>query len=61
MQRLNDKRACRVAFTMTGVGWKSDESNWPAPQDAMIDAMVRLEKAVGPHLRELQKELKSGV
>jgi hypothetical protein len=26
-------------------------SEWPAIQDAMIDAMARLEKALSPHLK----------
>jgi Domain of unknown function (DUF4268) len=46
-ERLDDKRACRIAFTTTVGGWRSDESQWSTVQDAMIDAMVRLEKALG--------------
>ncbi|MBI1913491.1 MAG: DUF4268 domain-containing protein [Planctomycetes bacterium] len=49
-QRLDDKRACRIAHTLTGGGYRSDQSKWPAIQDAMIDAMGRLEKALAPHL-----------
>jgi hypothetical protein len=58
-QRLNDKRACRIAYTMTVGGYKSDESKWPEIQDAMIDAMIRLEKALTPHLAMLKTELKA--
>jgi hypothetical protein len=35
-QRLDDKRACRVACTPAGGGWESNESKWPEIQDAMI-------------------------
>ena len=58
-RRLDDKQACRIAYTVTGGGWKSDESKWPAIQDAMIDAMIRLEKALTPHLAKLKTDLAS--
>ncbi len=58
-QRLDDKQGCRVAYTVPGGGWKSDESKWPGIQDAMIEAMIRLEKAVAPHLAKLKEELAS--
>ena len=58
-QRLDDKQGCRIAFTITAGGYKSDESKWPAIQDAMIDAMGRLEKALAPHLEKLKTELTS--
>src|SRR5438309_2158343 len=48
-QRLDDKQACRIAHPTLG-GWRSEESKWPEIQDAMIDAMIRLEKAFAPHL-----------
>ena len=58
-ERLEDKRACRIAFTTTAGGWRSDEAKWPAIQDAMIDAMIRLEQALTPHLEKLKTELAS--
>jgi hypothetical protein len=58
-QRLDDKQACRIVHTLTLGGWKSDESKWPAIQDAMIDAMARLEHALAPHLLKLNKEFAS--
>lgn len=58
-QRLDDKQGCRIAYTLTGGGWKTDESKWPQIQDAMIDAMGRLEKALAPHLGKLKTELTS--
>jgi hypothetical protein len=58
-QRLDDKQGCRIAYITTVGGYKSDESKWPGIQDAMIDAMIRLEKALTPHLAKLKTELAS--
>ena len=58
-QRLDNKQACRIAHAMTAGGYRSDESKWPAIQDAMIDAMIRLEQALTPHLAKLKTELAS--
>jgi hypothetical protein len=48
-----------VAYTVTGGGWKSDASKWSELQDAMIDAMMRLEQALTPQLAKLKTELAS--
>jgi hypothetical protein len=56
-QRLDDKQGCRVAYTVTAGGYRSDESRWPEIQETMIDAMIRLEKALTPHLAKLKAEL----
>jgi hypothetical protein len=56
-QRLDDKQGCRIAHTLTPGGYRSDESQWPAIQDAMIDAMIRLEQALAPHLAKLKADL----
>jgi hypothetical protein len=53
-QRLDDKQGCRIAYVLEIGGYRSDESKWPGIQDAMIDAMARLEKALAPHLTELK-------
>jgi hypothetical protein len=52
-ERLEGKQGCRVAYAVTGGGWRSDQSKWPGIHDAMIDAMVRLESALNPHLAKL--------
>jgi len=59
-QRLDDKGACRIAYILTAGGYKSDETKWPEIQDAMIDAMIRLDKALTPHLESLPEETKAG-
>jgi hypothetical protein len=56
-QRLDDKQGCRIAYATTAGGYRSDEAKWPQIQDAMIDAMSRLEKALTPHLTNLKTEL----
>ena len=52
-QRLDGKRACRIKRNIALGGYR-DESKWPEIQDAMIDAMIRLEKALKPHIAELK-------
>ena len=55
-QRLDAKRSCRVAHTFVVGVWRSDESKWPEVQDAMIDGMVRLERALRPQIAILKTE-----
>lgn len=55
-QRLDAKRSCRIAYTTTIGGWKSEEQKFPEIQDAMIDAMIRLEKAIKPQLAAWKQE-----
>lgn len=55
-QRLDAKQSCRIAYVVDVGGWRSDESTWPAVQDAMIDAMVRLEGALRPRIAALKSE-----
>jgi hypothetical protein len=35
-------------------GYRDEEAKWPQILDAIIDAMVRLEKTLRPFLNELQ-------
>jgi hypothetical protein len=52
-QRLEGKRACRIRKVINAGGYR-DEAKWKEVQDAMIDAMVRLERALKPHIAKLQ-------
>lgn len=52
-QRLDKKIASRIAYEMTLGGYKDDEATWQTIQTAMIDAMVRLEKALSPFIAGL--------
>jgi hypothetical protein len=40
----------RSSHAITRGGYRSDESKWPEIQDAMVDAMIRLEQAVRPEI-----------
>jgi hypothetical protein len=51
-QRLEGKRACRIK-KMILIGGYRDKDKWPEIQEAMIDAMIRLEKALRPHIDKL--------
>jgi hypothetical protein len=53
-QRLDDKRACRIMKTLEIGGYRDDKSKWPEIQNAMIDTMIRFEKALRPHIEALQ-------
>lgn len=50
-QPLEGKRACRIKKSLDG-GYR-DEERWPEIHEAMIDAMIRLEGALRPHLDSL--------
>jgi len=52
-ERLDDKRACRIKFAIHDGGYRSPENQWPAIQNAMVDAMASLEKALAPHLERI--------
>lgn len=52
-QRLDDKRASRIRRTISKGGWK-DEDKWPDVIQAMVDAMIRLEKALKQHVQILR-------
>lgn len=52
-QRLDAKRACRIRYRMEGGGYRTAQDRWPEIQDAMIDAMVRFEAALRPHINAL--------
>lgn len=43
-----------IAFAQDG-GYRSDPSEWPAIQDRMIDAMIRLDRTLRPRVQALRK------
>jgi hypothetical protein len=53
-QRLEGKRASRIIKTIEMGGYRDDESRWPEIHEAMIDAMIRLEKSMRPYIAGLQ-------
>lgn len=53
-ERLDNRRASRIRNSLTLGGWKDAEAKWPAIQDAMIDAMIRMEKALAPRIEKVK-------
>lgn len=51
--RLDGKRACRIKHRIERGGYRSPESEWPAIQQEMVEAMIRLEAALKPELEAL--------
>ena len=47
---LDNKRACRIVKPLSQGGYRNEVEDWEEIQDAMIDAMVRLNKALEPHI-----------
>jgi hypothetical protein len=52
-QQKEGVRVCRICHTMPGAGLR-DREEWPALQEKMIDAMVRLEEALRPHIGNIK-------
>ena len=48
-QRLNDKRACRISFTVPG-GWV-DNTTWSSAVDQAVNAMQRLYRTLSPRVQ----------
>ncbi len=53
-QHLEDRRACRIRKRTAVGGWRDDPAKWPNVYVAMVDAMIRLEKALKPHVQKLK-------
>jgi hypothetical protein len=53
-ERLETKRACRVRKLIDIGGYCDPEEKWSKIHDSMIDAMIRLEKALRPHIKKLK-------
>ncbi len=52
-QRLEGKRACRIRKIILIGGYRDKEETWPKIHEAMVDAMVRLEKSLMPYINKL--------
>lgn len=52
-ESLEGKRACRIRKRITVGGYRDEEEKWPKIQEAMVDAMIRLEKALRPYISKL--------
>lgn len=47
-------RLCRIRKLIEIGGYRDSDEQWPLIHDAMIDAMIRLEKALRPFLLAIQ-------
>jgi len=52
-ERLEGKRACRIAKLFSLGGWGDDQEGWEEIQDAMTDAMAHFERALKPRIARL--------
>ena len=50
---VEGKRACRIRKDFE-IGGYSDEEKWPEIHDALIDAMILLEKAFRPRIAKIK-------
>jgi hypothetical protein len=53
-QRLESSRACRIRHVVSIGGWR-DEDKWPELIESLVDAMIKLEKALGPYVKALRQ------
>jgi hypothetical protein len=51
--RLEDKKACRIMKTLEIGGYRDEKDKWPEIQNAMVEAMIRLETALRPHIESI--------
>lgn len=52
-QELPEGEGCRIRHVISG-GYKSPAEKWPGIHDTLIDAMIRLDKAMRPRVAALQ-------
>lgn len=53
-QQLEGKRACRIKKQFALGGYRDDDEKWPQIHEAMVDAMILLEKALKPHIKAIK-------
>lgn len=51
--RLEGKRACRIKKKLQLGGYRDEEEKWPVVHEAMVEAMIRLDKVLRPHIEKL--------
>ncbi len=50
---VEGRKKCSIKKHLAGGGYRADQADWPGIQDSMIDAMIRLERAVKAHIAVL--------
>lgn len=57
-QKLDEKRASRIAKKIRLGGYRDEEENWLKIHDAMIETLIKLEKALRPYINDLPSKLR---
>jgi hypothetical protein len=52
-ERLETKRASRIARYYDSGGYRDEEDKWPKIQDELIDGMIHLHQALSPYIKKL--------
>lgn len=52
-EELEDSRACRISYSVSG-GYKSPPNEWHQIHEALVDAMIRLDKAMRPFVSNIK-------
>jgi Domain of unknown function (DUF4268) len=52
-QPLEGRKACRIRWRFEQAGYR-DQEQWPTLEETLIDAMVRLERALRPYITSLR-------
>ena len=52
-ESLETRRACRIKKIIREGGYRDAETKWPEIHSSMVDAMIRLERALKPHISSL--------
>jgi hypothetical protein len=55
-EALEGKRACRIRAALGDGGYRSPEEQWGSLHDSQRDAMIRLERALKPHIHGLRAQ-----
>ena len=53
-ESLEGKRACRIREIINVGGYRDEETRWSAIHEAMVDSMIRLDKALKPFIAKLK-------
>ncbi|MBN1816464.1 MAG: DUF4268 domain-containing protein [Sedimentisphaerales bacterium] len=53
-QPLEGRRACRIRKLFELGGYRDEEEKWPQIHEAMVDAMIRFEKALRPYIKVIK-------
>ncbi len=53
-ERLDGKRACRISKRIETGGYRDSQDKWAQTQDALIETMIRLEKAFRTHIDNMR-------